>query len=408
MKSKLYNIKTKIQRNIKLSVWLIIIICLEACFVKNANHSSFWESFFSNQQLLIDKYADTDLYPILFGSLRPEEEKLLYKKGDNLYLSGYVSRQGNNITPKIDNKEQPAANDEYFTNIEYAKSEFKGRPTYKIKRKTSFKYPTYTMKDFFHWLEVFSSSVNNEEQLSILDKSIVYQFLCSEFKCQSELADNHALLTFSLDERMKIQYKTFYLKLYETLSKVKFKVKFFSKSQKIGEFYSEGKSLYANILHLKKGELDHLDNLYLYIEVDMNFYGLRIQVQNLEYHITVKHTESEEIMTGRFPIYPKYKVSGKLFYILPPGLINLFIPQDIESYMSDYFDLLTRSSDSQGANFTTRIKKLENNQVSVNFESYTEVFQKPFRPLASTKKEKREGRDFYLDFRNKIVEDLRP
>jgi hypothetical protein len=63
---------------------------------------------------------------------------------------------------------------------------------------------------------------------------------------------------------------------------------------------------------------------------------------------------------------------------------------------------------SQGANFTTKIKKLENNQVSVNFESFTEVFQKPFRPLASTKKEKREGRDFYLDFRNKIVEDLRP
>ena len=113
-------------------------------------------------------------------------------------------------------------------------------------------------------------------------------------------------------------------------------------------------------------------------------------------------------MTGKFPIYPKYTVSGNLFYVIPPGLINIFIPQDIDSYMADYFDLLTRTGDSEGANFTTKIKKLEDNQVLVQFESYSEIFQKPFRPLASNKKEKREGRDFYLDLRNKIVEDLKP
>jgi hypothetical protein len=400
------NLNLKLKSN--LIVWLIILIFMEACFVRNATHSSFWDNFFSNQQLLIDKYADTDLYPILFGSLKPEEEKLLFKKEDKLYLSGYVTKQNNSLTVKIDGKESPAGNDEYFTNVEYTKSEFKGRHTYKMKRKTSFKYPAYTMKDFFHWLEVFSSSVNNEEQLSILDGSIVYQFLCSEFRCKSELGDNQALLSFALDERMKLQYKTFYTKLSEALGKVKFKVKLFSKSQKIGEIYSEGRTLFTKILHFKKGELQNLENLTLFFEVDLNFYGLRVQVQNLEYHLAMKHSETEEILTGKFPIYPKYKVSGRLFYILPPGLINIFIPQDIESYMSDYFDLLTRSGDSEGANFTTRIKKIEGNLVSVNFESYSEIFQKPFRPLAATKKEKREGRDFYLDLRNKIVEDLRP
>jgi hypothetical protein len=394
-------------KSLFLLLWLIILMFLEACFVKNATHSSFWDNFFSNQQLLIDKYADTDLYPILFGSLKPEEEKFLFKKDDKLYLSGYVLKQGNTLIPKIDDKENSTANDEYFTKIEYIKSEFKGRPTYKMKRRTSFKYPAYTMRDFFHWMEVFSSSVNSEEQLAILDRSIVYQFLCSEFKCNSELGDNQALLSFALDERMKLQYKTFYVKMSEALGKVKFKVKLFSKSQKIGEIYSEGKTIYTKVLHFKKGELQNLENMTLFFEIDMNFYGLRIQVQNLEYHIVMKHSETEEVMTGKFPIYPKYKVSGRLFYILPPGLINIFIPQDIEAYLSDYFDLLTRSGDSEGANFTTKIKK-EGNHVNVNFESYTEIFQKPFRPLAATKKEKREGRDFYLDFRNKIVEDLRP
>ena len=63
-----------------LLLWLIILMFLEACFVKNATHSSFWDNFFSNQQLLIDKYADTDLYPILFGSLKPEEEKFYLRK----------------------------------------------------------------------------------------------------------------------------------------------------------------------------------------------------------------------------------------------------------------------------------------------------------------------------------------
>ena len=247
-------------KSLFLLTWLIILMFLEACFVKNANHSSFWDNFFSNQQLLIDKYADTNLYPILFGSLKPEEEKFLFKKDDKLYLSGYVLKQGNTLIPKIDDKENSTANDEYFTKIEYIKSEFKGRPTYKMKRRTSFKYPAYTIRDFFHWMEVFSSSVNSEEQLAILDRSIVYQFLCSEFKCNSELADNQALLSFALDERMKLQYKTFYVKMSEALGKVKFKVKLFSKSQKIGEIYSEGKTIYTKVLHFKKGELQNLEN----------------------------------------------------------------------------------------------------------------------------------------------------
>ncbi len=397
-----------LQSLIKLILFSILIFSLEGCFVKNITHSNFWDNFFSNQQLLIDKYADTDLYPILFGSLKPEEEKFLFKKDDTLYLTGYVSKQNETKIIKIDNKEEIADNDEYFTKVEYTKSTFKGRETYKLKRNTIFKYPAYTMKDFFHWLEVFSSSVNSDEQLALLDRSIVYQFLCAEFRCQSELSENHASLSFTLDERMKLQYKTFYTKLNEALGKVKFKVKYFSKTKKIGEIYSEGKTIYAKILNFKKGELQNLDSLTMFLEVDLNFYGLKIHVQNLEYHLSMKYSESEEVMTGKFPIYPKYKVSGRLFYFLPPGIINIFIPQDIDSYMADYFDLLTRSGDSEGANFTTRIKKLDGNQVHVNFESYSEIFQKPFRPLASHKKEKREGRDFYLDLRNKIVEDLKP
>jgi hypothetical protein len=122
----------------------------------------------------------------------------------------------------------------------------------------------------------------------------------------------------------------------------------------------------------------------------------------------MKHSETEESISGSIPIYPQYKIAGKLFYIIPPGIINFFIPQDMDSYISDYFDLLTRTGDSEGANFSTKIKKLEGNLVQVTHESYSENFQKPFRPLASYKKEKREGRDFYLDLRNKIVEDLKP
>lgn len=407
MKNQNSNTYKKFFYLIQSILWLTMFFSLEACFVKSSTHSSFWDNFFSNQQLLIDRYADTELYPILFGSLKPEEEKLLTKKDNKLYLSGYVTKQNNSLIPKIDDKENPSESDVYFTKVEYVKSEFKERPTYKIKRKTNFRYPTYTMKDFFHWLEVFSESINNDEQLAILDKSVVYQFLCSEFKCQSELETGSAKLAFTLDDRMKAKYKTFYMSLSDTLSKLKFRMKVFSKSEKIGEIYSEGKTIFTKILHLKKGQLHNIENLTLYFEIDLNFYGLRIHIENLEYHIHIKTIDTEETLSGKFPIYPKYKVSGRLFYILPPGLINIFIPQDIDAYMADFFDLLTRTGDSEGANFTTKIKKLDSNEVNVTFESYSEIFQKPFRPLASNRRQKREGRDFYLDLRNKIVEDLR-
>ena len=151
-----------LQSLIKLILFSILIFSLEGCFVKNITHCNFWDNFFSNQQLLIDKYADTDLYPILFGSLKPEEEKLIFKKNEDFYLN-------ETKIIKIDNKEEIADNDEYFTKVEYTKSTFKGRETYKLKRNTIFKYPAYTMKDFFHWLEVFSSSVNSDEQFYALN-----------------------------------------------------------------------------------------------------------------------------------------------------------------------------------------------------------------------------------------------
>jgi hypothetical protein len=400
--------------NIKFIILSLFILSSENCILKNPTHSQFWEHFFNNQNSLQTKYSEGDLYPILFGGLKPEQESLLYKKtisesnktlDEVLFLSASVKREKESIVPEIHNRDVIQTNEEYFTMVEYSKSKFKEKDTYQIKRSTFFRYPKYTFKDFINWMEAFALAVHSEEKLSILNKSILYQFLCSEFRCTTDNEEKTILLSFALDKRMVNNYKSFYNRIFDILTKLKFKVRLNYKQTKIAEIFSEGKIISARIFPIKKAELQNLNSLELVFDIDINFYGLRILIQNIEYSLQYNNSEFEETLKGSFQNTPKYKVSGRVFYFLPTSLVNFFIPGDIESYIADSIQLLTKPNEQIGGNFVSKIK-IKDKVVEIRFDSYSEVFQKSFKPLSTSSNLKREGGDFFQDMRMKIIEDL--
>ena len=396
-------ILTKMMRIILLSLNLLL---LSSCLVKNKSHSEYWEHNFNNLQALADKYSDSELYPILFGTLTPKDENLLYQKENTLYLNASVKRINNSLIAEIHDKEQ-AEEEEYFTNIEYSKSTFKNKPTYKIKKKTFQKYPYYSVKDFLFWLDTLSQASNSEEQLSILNSSLVYKFICSEFRCANDRDELNSTLTFALDSRMSNNYKSFYNRISDILSKLRFKTKISNKQGKLLEIFSEGKIIYFKFFNLKKNDIASSTQLLFQNDFEINFYGIKINIQNLDYLVQFKFSNEEENLRGNFINYPKHKVSGNFLYFLPTNVIDLFIPGDIDTYIADYIELMIRPTDSKGANFNSKFKKVDK-QVHLFFESYSETFQKSFRPLSNNRKEKKEGKDFIQDLRTKIIEDLLP
>lgn len=396
---------------------ILFSILFSNCLIKNKSHSAFWEHFFNNQHELQEK-NDIELYNILFGALEPKLENKVYQKikqnpdnpdiktVDYLYLSASATRNAGIIQTEIHSRETPNSNEEYFTKVEYRKSEYKSNDTYKIKRTTELKYPKYSFKNFLDWFEELSIQLQNENRLSILNSSALYNFLCSEFRCSVERDEQNTILSFGLDSRMATNYKTFYNRMNDILSKSRFKTKIFSRQMKIAEIYSEGKIIYLKIFPLKNSDLTKQTLFSVLTEVEINFYGLRISISNIDYLIQYRYFETEESIKGGFLSIPKYKLQGKVFYFLPQSVVNAFIPGDLDTYFSDYLELLARPNEEIKGNLICKIKFKENIS-EISYEAYSEVMQKPFKPLANNQKQ-REGGDFIYEMRLKIVEDLLP
>ncbi len=400
-----------------MKILILIPIFFLNCLVKNKSHSNFWEHFFNNHHDLQEK-NDIELYNILFGALEPKLESKVYQKLkqdqdipdnkslDYLYLSASATRNSGIIQTEIHSREFSNPNEEYFTKVEYRKSSFKNNETYKIKRITELKYPKYSFKDFLNWFEELSIQLQNENRLSILNSSVLYKFLCNEFRCSVDRDEQNTILSFGLDSRMATNYKTFYNRLNDILSKSRFKTKIFSRQLKIAEIYSEGKIIYLKIFPLKNNDLTKQNMFSVLTEVEINFYGLRISISNIDYLIQYRNYETEESIKGGFLSIPKYKLQGKVFYFLPQSVVNAFIPGDLDTYFADYLELLAKSNDEIKGNLICKIKFKENIS-EVYYEAYSEVMQKPFKPLANNQKQ-REGGDFMYDMRMKIVEDILP
>lgn len=192
----------------------------------------------------------------------------------------------------------------------------------------------------------------------------------------------------------------------DILTKSRFKTKIFSRQLKIAELYSEGKIIYLKIFPLKNSDLTKQSMFSVLTELEINFYGLKINISNIDYLIQFRHFETEESIKGGFLSIPKYKLQGRIFYFLPKSVINAFIPGDLDTYFSDYLELLSRPNEEIKGNLICKIKFKENFS-EVSYEAYSEVMQKPFKPLGNNQKQ-REGGDFLFDMRMKILEDLFP
>lgn len=389
-------------------ILLVILIAINSnCIVKNNTHSGFWEHFFTNQHLLQDKYKGSHLYQALFGQIRVSDENTLYKKDSLLYISGRVYTDKDKKIAEIGELFLPQGNEEYFIRTEITKSSYNERDTYQIKRISEMKYPAYFTSDYFHYLEELSIQLNSEEGSESLDKSVLYKFLCSNFDCDLSRDANRAVLSLTPNKKMAVKYKSSYEKINSYLKRLKLKIKMYRNSQKIGEVNIVDKIIYFNLMNLRKGDLKGSAKYYFSIDMEINFFGMKIKIEDLEHTVDIKQEQNKETIRGEYSAYPKVEVSGKLFYFLPPGILNIFIPQDLDSYFKDFFDLTVKSQERAGTYYVTQMLRLSGGEVRVIHENHSEVFRNPFRPFASEKNEtKLEGGDFYRDLQQKIIEDL--
>lgn len=360
----------------------------------------YWEQYFSSQQKL--KSKDRVLYDILMGRLKPEQENLLYKDGDKLYLNALV--RNNSVQYSKEISIPNSANDVYKLSVEYTPSTFNNEDTYKIYRKVYLHYPRFTSDDYLQWISDFSKLSLTENAEETLANSKLYTFLCSNFTCNWERKNNKAVLGLKLTEKLKDRYPYFYKDLKNRIEKTTFSFSLLNGKDLYLKLYNSKDTIFIQFVPFQSNLLEQA-SLWMSGSLQIQSLGLTVTIKNLNYLLEFKRLPDEITMTGKFPVFPDYKVSGRLFYILPTSAIDFFIPKDIDYYFKSFFEMMVENPKSSGSKFKSVMKKDKEN-VEVFFESYSQSFQKPFKLIQSEAKED-SNPNFVQDFQQKIIEDLK-
>lgn len=377
---------------------ILILVWIGSCMQPNQNHYQYWQEYRSHKKLLKKNLTKTK-YNILFGNLKPEQESLLKIRNNSLYLATAIDRHQKPVqSPNY----QPHTTDRYFLRAEYKKGRRNGKDTYQVHRFVYIQSAQYTAEDFFLWLDELKQHISQKPS-GQLQKSHVYRFLCSEFICKITTSKYYHSLSLKLHPRIRTKYQTFYETLKKRLKQSQLNIYLYSKTGHFLTLSAGGQSI---VLHFRKNtsHLAQTSYLNIYSDITIKTYGLKLIIHKLKYHLSIRKKPGNLYLYGYFPKIPKYEIRGNLFYFLPQSVVNVFIPDDMATYLNRYFSLLVGDNKHKGAHFTSHTK-IKNNRIQLSYRSYVEKLQKPFRPFGKEETETK-GRDFIDDYFKHILKDL--
>ncbi|MCG6162327.1 hypothetical protein LFX13_19105, partial [Leptospira bandrabouensis] len=99
------------------------------------------------------------------------------------------------------------------------------------------------------------------------------------------------------------------------------------------------------------------------------------------------------------------KISGRFLQIFPPGVVNCFIPGNMEEYFDQLFLLLVQGSEGNGGNKFESESFRSGNTMKVILKSQAEIFRDRFSPFRSSN-EKDDEPSFWEMLQKILIEDL--
>lgn len=376
---------------------IIYNLMLGSCKIKNKNHYEYWEAFFHSHDEMRTKSFMGSEYEILFGNMHPDREAILRKdSGSNYFLSGSVKRNKEKYTVSFESDTIPDKNDVLHIYTNYQFKENLGKETYLIRRISHFSGPEFTILDFIAWFSTISESIPVDK----IRNSNTYQTFCSQFNCKLDSDSNKLSFYFTPNSNFQKENSTQYARLKKFLDLAVMDLRIFSPDNiQIFSLSNSRKDFYLSIFQNKISKLTGSYQILFTLNVD--YYGLKINLIDVGYKIEIDRNQNEVFLSGSYNKYPQIKVSGRLWHILPPEILNVFIPGDMESYFKNYFDMITKS------NFIKISTKSNNGQMNMVIINQSEVFRKPFRLFGNPTKNEKSNSNFNQMIESAILEDLR-
>lgn len=387
---------------------ILLLPFLIQCTSKHPAAGEYFEKYFTYQESIQKNLEDDSLKSIVYGNPEPEGEEHFKKKGDSLLLSlkllGPDGKSGKEIS---DSAFSPSSTSPYTIFVEAEKSKFRNKNTYKVERTVEMLSPEVSVFDVFPLIDESIGRLRRTDTSKIRKESELQNFLCENFDCSIYREENAIFLKYTLSERMREHFPQMYKRMSKRLDQIAFRFQVFQPGEfsKGIEVYNEGKSVIVGIpdtqaRYWSRPKALHLRS-YFYISV----LGLKFDIRGLGYVFRFSRVGNTDIVSGEFTKIPETNIGGRFLSIFPPGMVNLFIPEDMDQYAEDSFELVVNGSDGKKGNFFQTKTIRNGSKTRVQLLSKSEIFRDRFLPFKSKDKEDEPG--FFYGLGKALVHDLK-
>ncbi|EKR64162.1 hypothetical protein LEP1GSC036_3687 [Leptospira weilii str. 2006001853] len=394
----------------KIRFFIYVSICffLFDCVQKKPQQAAFWKEYLFYQKNIFREYPTGGIRNALFGNLTSEDVYLLQEKDDMLSIDFYLQKTDQGFRNVITTEKIPE-NVPYQIHVEYFPTFFKDQKTFRMKREMVSILPTYGHLDFFHHVDrlqnFLRSGSNHSSKLALISNT--HRYLCYVCHCDSGRVRNASWLLYELNESTKIAYPQFYKRFNKLLNQVSYRITIFKSGEFLNgiELYNEGTKTFLKIPDTSEGYWSKPEVLHIRVSLFIRVYGLEIDIKNLGYKLHFYSSKNYGKITGGFSKLPEKKISGRFLKIFPPGMVNWFIPGNMDEYFDRYFLLLVNGSKgNEGNKFESEFFQ-NGNKMKVIFKSQAEIFQDRFTPFRSSN-EKDDEPSFWDILQKNLIQDL--
>lgn len=380
-----------------------------SCIKPQKTHYSFWKDYYNLQVEIRKLDSNLSYSKVLSGNYAKDDFAKLQK---NETAVSFLSLAGDRKLGQWNLEWYPdtSKQHDYLFLQTFEQKEWKGNQILLVDRNIKSNWNGFYPKDFFLWLDSFISLVQKEEKIeNIYTLSPSIEFLCQTFECYFATNEGYSELEFQFTEKTKSRFPDFYQRFANRLEKSKFKLKItIDKHQNDTlEIFNSPKSIIFHFPKNTDANFKQPKHIHFEFDIKINAYGVQYDIKGLQYELSVKLDKNIDQLYGKFTKYKERKLQGNFLYFIPTGIIDFFIPGNLDEYLGQSLHLLVYGSSGKGGSHLSAVYEKKGNLQVNQISSHTEIMFSKFSLFgADTNKVVRPENDFFLQWENTLLLDL--
>lgn len=398
---------------LRLSIYIALTLFNGNCLNPSAEQYRFWKTYDALQTSIQKSAPSPVLIRALYGGFPEENENLLKKDEFGSYEISLGAKTNSQSQWEVEWNPEPGKSFPYESKTTYTPISWGEKSLYQVERKLKSNWSGFYPSDFFNWLSGFQTILIDSKAFDKLSASSNnLQFLCETFICERK--QNEVFTTFSItfSENTKSKFPGFYKKTGGALEKTKLDITILNleNPKEIIKIVNIDKTLIFQFPTESFSKFfKEPSNIEIISQIEINAYGVRVLIERLVYRLSLQKKDSTEILKGRFVSVKSQEITGRFLYFIPTGVIDFFIPGNLNEYLKDALTLLVYGTQGKGGNhFQASYQKTKSGQLN-SIQSYAEIQRKRFSLFGANNSEEDKGNFmFFSAWEEAMIKDLKP